>query len=204
MVSLVVWGKRPDINASAILGDTIAQFSSVHKANTLEQVVWLLQHDPEARMVLFIGNDSIVQMLPSIQKLHTEFPRVSVIAIPKTETAPRELNIGDENEKVHYPLPLHAPDPRTFGGPYEQQYQSSGNVYDNVTGYHLTPRQKDVLELITNGKSNKEIARQLGMTEGTVKIHCMAIFRTLHVTNRTQAAMVAKQLPQREPSLRAC
>lgn len=58
----------------------------------------------------------------------------------------------------------------------------------------LTPRQLDVLKLIKNGKSNKEIARSLELAEGTVKIHCMAIFRELGVTNRTQAAMRAEQL----------
>ncbi|NJN45872.1 MAG: response regulator transcription factor [Candidatus Competibacteraceae bacterium] len=58
--------------------------------------------------------------------------------------------------------------------------------------YRLTPRQEDVLQLIRKGKSNKEIARSLNMAEGTVKIHCMAIFRELGVTNRTQAALVAE------------
>ncbi|MEE4379298.1 MAG: response regulator transcription factor [Candidatus Competibacteraceae bacterium] len=58
--------------------------------------------------------------------------------------------------------------------------------------YRLTPRQEDVLQLIRKGKSNKEIARSLSMAEGTVKIHCMAIFRELGVTNRTQAALIAE------------
>lgn len=59
---------------------------------------------------------------------------------------------------------------------------------------HLTPRQVDVLYLLMRGKSNKEIARILDLSEGTVKIHCMAIFRELGVNNRTQAAMRAEQL----------
>lgn len=58
----------------------------------------------------------------------------------------------------------------------------------------LTPRQLDVLNLIREGKSNKEIARALTLAEGTVKIHCVAIFRELGVTNRTQAAIVAETL----------
>ncbi len=59
---------------------------------------------------------------------------------------------------------------------------------------HLTPRQVDVLYLLMRGKSNKEIARILDLSEGTVKIHCMAIFRELGVNNRTQAAIRAEQL----------
>ena len=52
----------------------------------------------------------------------------------------------------------------------------------------LTPRQRDVLELVVQGKSNKEIARVLGLGEGTVKVHVAALFRVLGVTSRTAAA----------------
>lgn len=55
---------------------------------------------------------------------------------------------------------------------------------------HLTPRQEEVLTLVNQGKSNKEIARELNLTEGTVKVHCKAIFRELGVANRTQAAVL--------------
>jgi len=60
-------------------------------------------------------------------------------------------------------------------------------------GFRLTPRQKDVLYLVREGKSNKEIARRLDLSEGTVKIHCMSVFRTLGVSNRTQAAILAEK-----------
>jgi DNA-binding NarL/FixJ family response regulator len=52
----------------------------------------------------------------------------------------------------------------------------------------LTPRQKDVLTLIVKGKSNKEIARGLGLGEGTVKVHLAALFRVLGVSSRSAAA----------------
>jgi len=52
----------------------------------------------------------------------------------------------------------------------------------------LTPRQKDVLTLIVKGKSNKEIARGLGLGEGTVKVHMAALFRVLGVRSRSAAA----------------
>jgi DNA-binding NarL/FixJ family response regulator len=52
----------------------------------------------------------------------------------------------------------------------------------------LTPRQRDVLELIVQGMSNKEIARALNLGEGTVKVHVAALFRVLGVTSRTAAA----------------
>lgn len=55
----------------------------------------------------------------------------------------------------------------------------------------LTARQRDVLAEIGAGKSNKLIARTLGMTEGTVKLHVAAILKCLGMANRTQAAIAA-------------
>jgi DNA-binding NarL/FixJ family response regulator len=53
----------------------------------------------------------------------------------------------------------------------------------------LTRRQRDVLELIAEGKSNKLIADALSMSESTVKAHVKQIIRRLNVANRTQAAL---------------
>ena len=57
----------------------------------------------------------------------------------------------------------------------------------------LTPRQKEVLALLGQGKSNKEIARVLQLAEGTVKLHVTAILKALKVNNRTRAVVVASQ-----------
>jgi DNA-binding NarL/FixJ family response regulator len=57
----------------------------------------------------------------------------------------------------------------------------------------LTPRQKDVLRLLATGKSNKEIARELDLAEGTVKIHLAAVLRFLKARNRTEAAVLASR-----------
>lgn len=59
-------------------------------------------------------------------------------------------------------------------------------------GDQLTPRQRDVLNRLRDGKSNKQIAHELGLTEGTVKVHVTAILRHLGVRNRTQAALTAQ------------
>jgi DNA-binding NarL/FixJ family response regulator len=58
----------------------------------------------------------------------------------------------------------------------------------------LTPRQHDVLRLLGKGQANKEIARVLGLAEGTVKLHISAILRVLGVDNRTQAVVAAARL----------
>jgi DNA-binding NarL/FixJ family response regulator len=56
----------------------------------------------------------------------------------------------------------------------------------------LTPREREVLDLLATGLANKQIARRLGITERTVKAHLTRIFQQLGVTDRTQAALWAR------------
>lgn len=63
----------------------------------------------------------------------------------------------------------------------------------------LTQRQREVFELLAKGKSNPEIARDLGVSAHTVRIHISAILRALGVSNRTQAAVLAAGHTVHEP-----
>lgn len=62
---------------------------------------------------------------------------------------------------------------------------------DRIAPEPLTQRQIDVLCLMCEGLSNKEIARRLGISPHTVKIHVAAVLKALHVDNRTQATRLA-------------
>ena len=57
----------------------------------------------------------------------------------------------------------------------------------------LSEREREVLQLLVKGMSNKQIALRLGITEKTVKAHMTAVFRALDVTDRTQAALWAER-----------
>jgi two-component system nitrate/nitrite response regulator NarL len=59
----------------------------------------------------------------------------------------------------------------------------------------LTDRQKQILRLVAQGKSNKEIARALDILEGTVKAHLRFLMKHLNAKNRTQLAVMASKLP---------
>ena len=61
----------------------------------------------------------------------------------------------------------------------------------------LTPRETEILGLLAEGQSNKAIARNLGISDGTVKLHVKAILRKLEVHSRVEAAVMAvvKGLP---------
>ncbi|WP_274308083.1 response regulator [Solibacillus daqui] len=67
----------------------------------------------------------------------------------------------------------------------------------------LTPREQDVLAELTKGKSNREIASSLFVTEKTVKTHISNIFTKLQVQDRTQAALYAVKHNLTEPSEKA-
>ena len=55
----------------------------------------------------------------------------------------------------------------------------------------LTPRELEILRHLADGQSNKEIARDLGITDGTVKLHVRSILRKLEVRSRVEAAVIA-------------
>jgi DNA-binding NarL/FixJ family response regulator len=56
----------------------------------------------------------------------------------------------------------------------------------------LTERERQILELVAGGDSNKEIASSLGLSEKTVKHHMTNILQKLQVRNRVEAALLAK------------
>jgi DNA-binding NarL/FixJ family response regulator len=66
-------------------------------------------------------------------------------------------------------------------------------------GWGLTPRQHEVLELLVQGKSNRDIAEALGLSENTVKVHLVAIFKVLGVSSRTEALLAGLRRIQGKP-----
>lgn len=85
------------------------------------------------------------------------------------------------------------------GGVYVPAIQNDNGFYNNLSGKSgsiktLTNRQSQVLDLIAQGKSNKQIAYDMGVSESTVKLHINALLRSLHVSNRTQAVITAQKM----------
>ncbi|MBB5510925.1 response regulator [Paraburkholderia atlantica] len=90
--------------------------------------------------------------------------------------------------------------------------QSATNAYARLDAAQHTPRlldkalterQMQVLELLVQGKPTKLICRELGLAEGTAKVHIASVLRALRVANRTQAVVAVSQLgitfrPRRE------
>ena len=141
--------------------------------------------------------------IAAIREFGGQRPELPVIVLSSSENADdvrRALSAG----ALGY-VPKSAP-PQTLLSAL--QLVLSGNVYvpplllgegratDGPTASalpgRLTERQVEVLRLVCRGASNKQIARELALSDKTVKAHVTAIFRALNVVNRTQAATAAQ------------
>ena len=76
----------------------------------------------------------------------------------------------------------------------------SGADLEIIAGL-VTQRQMDILLRITQGRSNKQIARELDLSENTVKVHVSAMLRALGLSNRTQAGILGQKLGLSETSV---
>lgn len=76
--------------------------------------------------------------------------------------------------------------------PHSASQQPSADI--NSAGVNLTPRQREVLAVMMQGKSNKAICRALNLAEPTVKNHVTAILKALNASNRTEAVIKATRV----------
>jgi DNA-binding NarL/FixJ family response regulator len=72
--------------------------------------------------------------------------------------------------------------------------ESSASAASRLAQYQLTRREHEVLRHIAEGKSNTEIARLLGVSPGTIKLHVEHLLEKLGVDNRIAAAWVLRNL----------
>ncbi|MGB1028015.1 MAG: response regulator transcription factor, partial [Rhodospirillaceae bacterium] len=112
--------------------------------------------------------------------------------------APEEL-IGDFCQRVCHALALLGPEAPPGFDPTRRGSDSAGfdqGTKDRAKGAitRLPRRQREVLHLLAEGRSNKAIARMLGISEATVKTHVRVLCEKLGAENRTQAASLAAHL----------
>ncbi len=155
--------------------------------------------------------------LEAIKKIHDELPETPIIilsAVFDREIVQKTIEIGAAGyipKTSSNAVILSAVNLVLSGGVYippellKDTEQNEFDLLKQVEGMPpsqdvqekikiLSPRQIDVLRLISKGKSNKQIAYELGLTEGTVKLHVTAILKILNVYNRTGAVMAATHL----------
>jgi DNA-binding NarL/FixJ family response regulator len=149
--------------------------------------------------------------LELLREIKAGWPDVPVIMLSTYENAPyvkRALSDGAAGYLLKDATPedlTQAINVALSGGGNVLSPRVIQNLFDDVESgsqnghggrrseYNLTQRENDILALLSEGRSNRQIAQALFLSEKTVKAHLAAIFRKLGVTNRTQAAMVAVQ-----------
>lgn len=167
----------------------------------------LLQNDNFNLIVagLNIFQERGIEALSAVRKSHPEIPVLAIIENPTPKLVEElrhcKLNgiISKSASKTSYIRALEA---LLLGGshlpprPSKKQYTDiSGPGFFPGT---LTRRQEEVLLLLSDGKSNREIADHLQLSEGTVKVHVTAIFKSLEVKNRTQAMLLAQKMREQK------
>ncbi|MEH6404004.1 MAG: response regulator transcription factor [Sneathiella sp.] len=144
--------------------------------------------------------------LKNIRIQHPDIPILVVADNPTVKTTEElrscDVNgiIGKSASKGQY---INAMNSILLGGSHLPPSPSKRRL-ENTAGKFffpgtLTRRQEEVLFLISEGKSNKDIAADLRLSEGTIKVHVTAIFKALNVKNRTQAMLFAQKNKQETP-----
>ncbi|HKX09639.1 MAG TPA: response regulator transcription factor [Stellaceae bacterium] len=145
--------------------------------------------------------------LQQIEMLHQALPETPIVVVAENDNPHRArliLNAGTRGflpASLSLKVLLGALDLVLAGGVYvpsslidagpPRTAATPSPKRQNEPWSELTRRQRDVLALIAQGKSNKLIADALTMSESTVKAHVKQIIKRLHVANRTQAALLA-------------
>lgn len=142
-----------------------------------------------------------------INKIKTSNPYIKIIAISSSEDIRNIKKILSSGVKGYIPKKLDSNilsgalklilDGGTYIPPALLDNSINSNIYSSAMSplkKNLTNRQSQVLDLIAQGKSNKQIAYDMGVSEATVKLHINALLRSLKVNNRTQAVITAQKM----------
>ena len=179
--------------------------ATIVQASSFSQVLKILQDGsfPDA-LILDIEMPDM-PWLSSLKEIRKITPESAVLVISATEdvrTIRTVLSLGVKGYiskradiKVFNNALKLVLDGGTYIPPYLIESVSINKLSKESIGVKtLTARQAQVLDLIAQGKSNKQIAYDIGVSESTVKLHINALLRTLHVNNRTQAVVTAQKI----------
>ena len=184
-------------------------------ARTAEDGRALVAEHPDAGLLLLDLTLPGADGFSLLEDLRTEYPNIPVVVLSASDRREDVLRAIDLGAMGYIPksssnqVTLQALRLVLSGGIYlppialtlRDEPVSAARVAEGAPGARtmprelgLTARQAQVLALILQGKPNKAICRELGLAEGTVKIHVAAILRALNVSTRTQAVIEASRL----------
>ncbi len=172
-----------------------------------EDVLRLAEGGQQFDLLLMGAATAELVDLAQVEMLHQALPDTPIVVVAENDNPHRArliLNAGTRGflpASLSLKVLLGALDLVLAGGVYvpsslidpgpQRASAAPAQKRANEPWSELTRRQRDVLGLIAQGKSNKLIADALSMSESTVKAHVKQIIKRLHVANRTQAALLA-------------
>ena len=185
----VVIGEAADGNvaierASANQPDVVLMDINLPSANGLQVTQKLKSLLPTVKIVMITGYDDKEQVFHAI--------RAGASAYCSKDIPPEALmHTVIEAANDQYVVNDKVMDEMELAEWMEERLNRYGRKNSQLIP--LSPREMEILELVTKGSSNKEIAHYLGISHQTVKNHMTAILRKLRVDDRTQAAVYALQ-----------
>ncbi len=182
----------------------INQDINILQSSDLIEMQKLLSKEPDIDILIL--DIDIPNATDIINKLKTISPQTKIVAISTSEDTRNIRKILSNGVKGYIPkksdsnILSGALKLILDGGTYiplamlENNTEYNKNIPQPQLKKNLTNRQSQVLNLIAQGKSNKQIAYEMGVSEATVKLHINALLRSLKVNNRTQAVITAQKL----------
>jgi len=189
-----------------LLRDTLVMFLETQGdiqttcAKDLPEAVSALQHDASYDLVLLDFNMPGMNGLDGLEHVLRTYPGVKVALMSGVATRAIAEKALAQGASGFLPKTLTAKSLvnavkfMAMGEQYAplEFMTAEEDVPANELAEKLSKRELQVLQGLTEGKSNKEIARDLDVQEPTVKLHMKSLYRKIGASNRTQAALLAR------------
>ncbi len=191
------------------------QFDVAHEASDVTEGLEVVQSNDEIGIVILDftndGSDTELQIMKQMRAANEDIKLIVLTSEMSALLLARALNAGADgfllksmsSEALVESLRLVDLGEKVFPTKLATMI-TSGQIDPTATEARvsavkgLSAREGEIMRCLVHGKSNKVIARQLGITEATVKVHLKAVLRKLNVSNRTQAALWAVRNGLRE------
>ncbi len=185
--------------------EEIAPDSAIIQASSFSQVFKIIKQENAIDVLILDVEMQDKPWLESLKQIREYAPKMKIVVVSAAEDSrtirsilatgacgyiPKrsETKVFDNALKLIFDGGTYVPPNLLDSAPVNNLSGRSGGVKT------LTNRQSQVLDLIAQGKSNKQIAYDMGVSESTVKLHINALLRSLHVNNRTQAVITAQKI----------
>ncbi|WP_339770501.1 response regulator transcription factor [uncultured Paraglaciecola sp.] len=214
MITLLVADDHP-LYRDALRGALTMSFSELtllEAADLMQTVALLEQHNDIDLLLLDLhmpGSGDLFGLI-HIRKLFPDLPVAVVSGLEDATIITKVINLGalgfvpkttGAAQIAHAVTSMLEGDiwlPESYAGDGVELDNEFAELADKIAS--LTPAQYKVLCYMRDGLLNKQIAYNLDIATATVKAHVTAIFKKLHINNRTQAVLIASQLQLEPPA----